>query len=517
MTSLLRPVCNRGGPYYVLLIAVLSVTPLAAVEPTFLSDTNSTPSEGASPQSASPAGSPIFSAPVVALDPNTSYLSLSSDLLEPATTSSTNSAPEDVSLDEKIEEFLKEHPDLIAGGLSGTYDKGLVLKPSEGPYDLKLNFRAQIWFDAIENDPSFPPLNEEADFPSDGDSFILRRLDMKFSGHVSEHVSWVLLIDPARPIGGRSLPLVLGSPTEAFLQNKRMLQDAYIDYEFLLEEHDWWLLDSMSLRVGQFKVPQTDDGLRSAAILEFPERSIIGYLFGVQRSAGAMLFGTMWDKRIVYQTGVFNGNGRNVFRDESDEKDVVARLEYQPFAAMLEEHAQWIKQVKADDPQANPEPLRLRKLAFGVAGGAGENGRADRTFHQDSFGVEFELEYDKYFFYSEWFRGKPIGSNLRTFATNAAPQIQGWYITIGVDPAPHWQTAVRYQRFDPNEDAPNDMVDVTSLGVSYFIDPTSARGKHGAKIQAAYNFNNIRSTPVATPTGFLADGDQFTLAFLFDY
>ena len=174
-----------------------------------------------------------------------------------------------------LETFLKEHPDLIAEGLSGGYDNGFVLKTTDGPFDLKLNFRAQIWLDAITNDPTYPPLNDEADYPSDGDSFILRRADTRFSGHVSDHVSWVLMIDPAGAIGGRSLPLVLGSPTEAFLQNKRILRDLYIDYDFLRDEHGWPYIDSMSLRVGQFKAPQTDDGLRSAATLEFPERSLL--------------------------------------------------------------------------------------------------------------------------------------------------------------------------------------------------------------------------------------------------
>ena len=45
--------------------------------------------------------------------------------------------------------------------------------------------------------------------------------------------------------------MLIGAPTEAFLQNKRILQDLFIDYAFLREEQDWWLLHSMSLRVGQ--------------------------------------------------------------------------------------------------------------------------------------------------------------------------------------------------------------------------------------------------------------------------
>ena len=54
-------------------------------------------------------------------------------------------------------------------------------------------------------------------------------------------------------------------------------------------------------------------------------------------------------------------------------------------------------------------------------------------------------------------------------------------------------------------------------GVKVFAEYSRYPRPHGAKIQAAYDFNNIRSTAVPTPTGFLADGDQFTLAFLLDY
>jgi hypothetical protein len=425
----------------------------------------------------------------------------------------------DNSLDSAFLAFLKKNPTAIAGGITAYYDNGLVFKPSKGAYDLKVNFLGHVWYDHINNDPSYPPLNAAASYPSDADSFILRRAQLSLSGHVTEHVRWRFSFDPARGIGGRSPPLVVGAPTEAFLENKRILDDLFIDYEFLRPEHCFGPLDSMTLRVGQFIIPQTDDGgYFSSHAMDFPERSIIGYLFGQQRSAGAMLHGTFFEKRLVYQASMYNGNGRNVFRDENDPFDFAFRLEAKPFAKMLDEHARFVKQVKAENPMAViPAPL-IRDMHIGVSGSTGVDGRADKTFRQDAFGVEFSADILDYFVRADWYRGRPIGSNLTVTPSNSAPNVSGWYVTAGMYFWKQWQIAVRYQQFDPNISAGNDLVEQTTLGLSYFFDPNFDRHvNHGAKISLAYNFNRVHSVSPASPTGFIGNGDELILMFQVAY
>ena len=409
--------------------------------------------------------------------------------------------PDRLGNEEERSAALKQEIEKATGGLTGGYDGGLFLRSTKAPgFDIKFNFLGQIWYDHIADDPSYPPLEAAAAFPSDGDSFILRRGEIKLSGHMTERVGWVIMIDPPRAIGGRAPPLVQGSPTEAFVQNKRILKVLLVDFDLIPADSPWYLLDRLTLRVGQHKTPQTYEGELHAGWLDFPERSIGGFLFGDVRTPGAELRGTAWGKRIEFETGVFNGNGGNPFRDESDDKDFISRLVVHPFGGELDE--------------TGPG---LRALSFGSWAGTGRNGRADRLFHQDSVGVEFNLEYARWFIRAEWYHGKPVGSNLTAAPSSSAPQVEGWYTTFGVNLTKHWQAAVRYQRFDPSKDVGGDMVDATTFGLTYFFDEKHHPRFHGAKIQLAYNIYNVGSIAPASPTGHIAGGNELTVAFQVDY
>jgi hypothetical protein len=73
------------------------------------------------------------------------------------------------------------------------------------------------------------------------------------------------------------------------------------------------------------------------------------------------------------------------------------------------------------------------------------------------------------------------------------------------------------QMFDPNKDVGGDMVTATTFGLTYFFDPKHHPRYHGAKIQVAYNIYDIGSIAPATPTGFLANGNELTAAFQVDF
>jgi hypothetical protein len=418
-------------------------------------------------------------------------------------------------LDEKISKHLKEHPEEVAGGLSGGYDNGFYLKTTKGNFDLKLNFLGQIWYDHITNDDRNPSLTTgpAGFFPSDGDSFLLRRSELKFSGHMfTDRLAWRFMFDPARAIGGR------GSPSEAFPENKRTVKDLFLDFTLIKESDPIPVVDTLTARIGQTKTPQTMEGYNHAGWVDFPERSIIGFTFGDFREQGAVLFGTGLDKCIEFFGSAFNGNGTNSFRDDNDQKDLIGRLVFHPFAKYIADGDKAAAEAKKESPPKEVEKPLLRDLSIGVSGSTGVDGRRSNKFHQDAGGAELNLEYWISFLRAEWYRGKPQGLNQSsTGPTSAAPQVSGWYVTLGVDIFKNLQAAVRYQQFNPNLDKVNDLVDVTSLGLTYFFDPSHGSKSHGAKIQAAYNFNSVKSATVNTPTGVLADGDQFTLAFQVDF
>lgn len=61
-----------------------------------------------------------------------------------------------------------------------------------------------------------------------------------------------------------------------------------------------------------------------------PERSLFYNNFGPGRDTGAMAWGTLYDTRIGYAVGIFNGF-RNGIIDSNDFKDVVGTLNFRPF------------------------------------------------------------------------------------------------------------------------------------------------------------------------------------------
>jgi phosphate-selective porin OprO/OprP len=61
-----------------------------------------------------------------------------------------------------------------------------------------------------------------------------------------------------------------------------------------------------------------------------PERSVFFNNFGQNRDLGAMAFGRLFDNKLDYATGVFNG-ARNGFVTTQDGKFVTAFLNYRPF------------------------------------------------------------------------------------------------------------------------------------------------------------------------------------------
>lgn len=89
--------------------------------------------------------------------------------------------------------------------------------------------------------------------------------------------------------------------------------------------------DRLQIKLGRYKTPFTYefyslpvDGLIA------PERSLFFNNFGLNRDLGAMAWGMVWDKRLDWAAGIFNGTP-NTFADTNPDKDVAAFLNVRPF------------------------------------------------------------------------------------------------------------------------------------------------------------------------------------------
>jgi phosphate-selective porin OprO/OprP len=105
------------------------------------------------------------------------------------------------------------------------------------------------------------------------------------------------------------------------LQSRRVV-DAYVDAH---------LSPYISLRFGQFKEPFSLEQYTGDASILFVERSM-GYYLTPQRDVGLMAYASLWDDRIVYGLGIFNGDGGDdAPGGGSDDPEITGRILFSPF------------------------------------------------------------------------------------------------------------------------------------------------------------------------------------------
>jgi len=135
-------------------------------------------------------------------------------------------------------------------------------------------------------------------------TFVMRRVRPIFEGTLAKYYDFRIMPD----FGG-------GNTT---------LYDAWGDI------HYW---EQLQLKIGKFKEPVGIERLQEDIWLFLVERGLPSDLMA-DRDIGAQLFGTLFDNRVEWQVGVFNGvpdNTATVDTDVNSPKDFAARLFLHPF------------------------------------------------------------------------------------------------------------------------------------------------------------------------------------------
>lgn len=267
----------------------------------------------------------------------------------------------------------------------------------------------------------------------------IRRTELKFAGDIlgDEQFKYTVMIDPVQ--------------VQEDNTRRSVLQDAF----FTINEIPW--LPHHKVDLGQYKLPLTEEGLRSSAKLDTAERSFIGRTFGDQRDIGAMLTGE-WPYA-TYQVGIFNGSGQNQ-ADANDEKDLAGRIVARPLKVL----------------DAFAEVPDLGQLEVGIAGY--HRPVHGSTFNKKRLGYEARYEYENLALKWEYMFGQgTAGSNA---TTENATKATGWYAQAGytLDPwMPNLQAVLKFESWDPNELVSLDKERDLTVGLNYFI------AKHNAKAQ----------------------------------
>jgi phosphate-selective porin len=242
------------------------------------------------------------------------------------------------------------------------------------------------------------------------DTFLIRRARLILAGDIFKNLCYKLQVDV-----GKS-PILL----EAML--------------------DWSFSSYFSLRIGQFKVPFSQENLTSSSDLDTINRSQAeeklcpGRDIGSQgRDIGAMVFGKQ--SILEYQLGVFNGSGINR-ADLNDQKDIGGRVTLHPIESLSVGAAFYDGHSRPD----SESPAVVR-----------ENGH--RTGLEISY-VQSALS----------IKGEYI------LAKDDQVSKSGWYLQGGYFFMPkELQGIIRFDSYDKNKDSVRDRSDRLTLGLNWFF------------------------------------------------
>lgn len=288
----------------------------------------------------------------------------------------------------------------------------LAEKMKSGIGGLKIGGLLQLWY---THDEAF---GNEA---GKADSFRLRRAEIMFSGKMLPEVEWVLMVDTSKDLGFNA---------GAISQDTRILQDFFFDLGYIPYHN---------LRVGQFKLPLTEEGLRSSVELDTIERSYIGRTFGDQRDIGIQLSGS-WEY-VDYDIGIFNGSGQNQL-DVNDYMDVSGRIVLKPF----------------------------KDFEIGISALTGNTGA--EIPDRNRLGGEVRYEFNDVTFKGEYMKAK-----------DAKLEREGWYAQVGyiIPFMPQLQSVFKYEEFENSNNI--EQRDFT-IGLNYFIK------RNNVKLQINYVHKN---------------------------
>jgi len=271
------------------------------------------------------------------------------------------------------------------------------------------------------------------------DTFRARRTELKFSGQVHPKVKWAVMFDPAKTL--------TQNKDKDIVQSSRTLQDAFLT--LLLGE-------KTQLDVGQYKLPTSEEGLRSSAQLDTVERSLISVRgkWGDIRDLGVMLRGSFDNGE--YQLGVFNGEGQNV-TDANDSKDVAARVVF--------------------------KPSTTPGLELGLSTYQGKRGAEKATNRR--VGAEARFLSDPWVLKAEYMTGRD------NVSSSTLADREGWFLLAGYSLDAKRQIVARYDVWDPDTDLSGDQEQDWLLGMNWFL------AKHNAKFQLNLVRKNFGATGAA--------------------
>ncbi|MCK5241093.1 hypothetical protein KAR34_01455 [bacterium] len=275
--------------------------------------------------------------------------------------------------------------------------------------------------------------------------------DLKIHGYLQTYYSWFEKSNPDSYFEIKRARLTLDGKIAQAVKSKIQI-DAASSTNLLLDASiSYQPFSFMNLKMGQFKMPFSEEQIGSSAKLDVFHRSEVTSKLSYNYDLGLMAEGKLLKKKIYYGAGVFNGAGRNQ-ADNNDNKDVVGRVVFSPLAgsgSLLDGFSLGGAFQIGRQPQVGTDE--------------GERNRYGGLLKYTYAGFKLQGEY----IYQE----KEQVDASKKFAS-------GWYALATYCVIPEMIAAVKFEMYDPNQAIDLDGSQIGSIGLNYFLAKI--------KIQATY-------------------------------
>jgi len=280
-------------------------------------------------------------------------------------------------------------------------------------------------------------------FANDNGRFYLRRARLNASGRFLEEFDFKLELDLANSL----------SNTSAL---RAQMTDGYIT---------WNRYPAANIRVGQFKTPYGFEQLYSDTRLIAIERTLVNDRLTESRQVGAQVGGDLFEKRVSYAVGTFNGNGVNNNFNDNNGFLKVGRISVIPWQGTVAGgNATW--SVAGNGYSSKDTGLALSDLGLdSTPTTADKDGLF--TGKRNAYGVDSQFVSGPFELWGEYL-------NVRFEPDSKVPKprftADGWYGQASYFVVPkRLQIFAKYETFDPNDQKDADDTKTTTLGVNYYF------------------------------------------------
>lgn len=244
------------------------------------------------------------------------------------------------------------------------------------------------------------------------------------------------------------------------------LQANFIKNPAVLDANMYYhLMPQMTVKAGLFKSPFSGEFLRSAAALDFVNRSTVVNQLAPNRQIGVQLGGDLSEGKLRYRAGVFNGNGFDINRNNDG---------YFLYAARMETHI-------STDEEAENKIIFALNSSYEQKDQEADSGNLRSTFEGEQvlFGSDIRLTHNNLMLSSEF-----IYSWLESeFGILSNPF--GYHATAGYFVMPQTQLLVRWDSFENDNIRSVSESETVMAGFNYH--PSSF-----SKVQLNYIFPTSR-------------------------